>query len=383
MIRAPVNPDVLTWARERAGYQSTQMTAKFPKFVEWETGIRRPTFKQADAVARKFHIPVGYLFLSKPPRSQELPIPDFRTVASAPLEQPSLNLLEVIDTCRKRQDWFKNHARTHEHDEIAFIRSATTDDPPDQVAALMRDKLGFGVADRQECDTWTDALSMFIRAVQDAGPLVMVSGIVGNDTHRKLEPDEFRGFALSDSLAPVIFVNGADTKAAQMFTLAHELAHLWLGESALSNCEASTLAGVRSEETWCNAVAAEFLVPLAEFRPHLTTTTDLSVMLKRLAKVFKVSTLVILRRLLDSNWMTQDEFSVEWSREVAHLKELAKSRGGGGDFFRSVQSRVDSRFARALIASTLEGETLYRDAYELLGVYKQSTFENLTEEVFK
>lgn len=382
MTRAPVNPDVLTWARERAGYQSTQMIAKFPKFIEWETGTRSPTFKQADALARKFHIPVGYLFLSKPPRSQELPIPDFRTVASAPLDQPSLDLLEVIDTCRKRQDWFKNHARIHEHDELVFIGSATTDDPPDQVAALMRDKLGFGVADRQECDTWSDALRMFIRTVQDAGPLVMVSGVVGNDTHRKLDPDEFRGFALSDSLAPVIFVNGADTKAAQMFTLAHELAHLWLGESALSNCEAATFAGVRSEETWCNAVAAEFLVPLAEFRPHLTTTTHLSVMLKRLAKVFKVSTLVILRRLLDSNWMTQDEFSMEWTREVAHLKKLAKSRGGG-DFFRSIQSRVDSRFAKALIASTLEGETLYRDAYELLGVYKQSTFDTLTEEVFK
>ena len=207
----------------------------------------------------------------------------------------------------------------------------------------------------------------------------MVSGVVASNNRRRLDPTEFRGFCLSDSLAPLIFVNGADTKAAQIFTLAHELAHLWLGDTALSNAGVETLDG-RSEEIWCNAVAAEFLVPLDALRTNLRAGESLPDTLPRLARTFKVSTLVVLRRLFDVGRLDRATFDTAWREEVERLHVFDR-RSGGGDFYRTTSARVSRRFARALVVSTIEGQTLYRDAFRMLGISKTSTFSNLGREV--
>src|SRR6185312_8038766 len=136
--------------------------------------------------------------------------------------------------------------------------------------------------ERLRIPTWTDALRRFIEQADAVGVLMMVSGVVGSNNRRKLDPQEFRGFVLADDLAPLVFINGADTKAAQMFTLAHELAHIWLGVSAVSDTQASHMPE-QEVERWCNRVAAELLVPLAVMRAEYEGRRPLEEEINRLA----------------------------------------------------------------------------------------------------
>ncbi len=380
MIRAPVNPELLRWARERAGIAQEDLTGKFKKLPEWESGDIQPSLRQVEAFARAVHVPVGYLFLSEPPK-EAIPIPDFRTFAGHAVARPSPNLLDTIYACQERQGWYREFARVAGESELDFVGSASVDAAPETVAAQIRETLGFDLTARRECPTWTDALRLFIRQADEVGVLVMVSGIVRSNNRRPLDPAEFRGFALCDSLAPLVFINGKDTKAAQMFTLAHELAHVWLGASALSNLGAAPGTGFQREEVWCNAVAAELLVPLEALRSDLRRNEPLPDALFRLARTFKVSTLVILRRLLDAGWLTRERFDAAWAQENERLRTFGQTgSAGGGDFYRTTVARVGRRFARALVASTLEGQTLYRDAFRMLGVRKTETFDNLGRE---
>ena len=380
MTRVAVNTELLCWARERAGLAQDDLIGKFKKLPEWEAGKARPTLKQVEAFARAVHVPVGYLFLTEPPE-EIVPIPDFRTFAGQKVMRPSPNLLDTIYTCQERQSWYRDFVRVEREPELIFVGSATVATSPDVVAAEIRKTLGFNLEAQRACRTWTDAFRLFIEQADKASVLVMISGVVMSNNYRRLDPAEFRGFALSDPLAPLVFVNGSDPKAAQMFTLAHELAHLWLGASALSNIGAAPRLGFRQEEIWCNAVAAEVLVPLAILRAELRNGEPLPDTLSRLARTFKVSTLVVLRRLLDAKWLERSSFDEAWAQELKRLQTLAQGGSGGGNFYHTTLARVSRRFARALVVSTLEGQTLYRDAYRMLGVSRTETFNNLGREV--
>jgi Zn-dependent peptidase ImmA (M78 family)/transcriptional regulator with XRE-family HTH domain len=381
MTRVAVRPELLRWAQERAGVpDADELLGRFPKLREWETGETRPTLKQLEAFAQALHVPIGYLFLPEPPE-EPLPIPDFRTHDGRGVRRASPDLLDMLYACQERQGWYRDFAAVVRMPEAAFVGSAAIADRPQDVAARMGQTLGFDVADRAACRTWEDALRLFIAQADAAGVLVMVSGVVLSNNRRTLDPEEFRGFALADSRAPLVFINGADTKSGQMFTLAHELAHLWLGASAVSDASAAPLNGYRREEVWCNAVAAELLVPLTALRPALQPDEPVDQSMQRLARQFKVSTLVILRRLLDAGALDGPAFARAWAEERARLRDLVRAGAGGGDFYRTTLSRVSRRFARALVESTLEGQTLYRDAFRMLGVKKTETFNNIGREV--
>jgi Zn-dependent peptidase ImmA (M78 family) len=379
VARFAIKPELLAWAIERAGADEEAIAKRFPDFPRWESQELPPTLKQLEAFAQATHTSLGTLFLPEPPH-EIVPIPDFRTVRNAKVTHPSGDLLDAIYLCQMRQDWYRGFISSRGEDRLPFVGSATLESPTDLVASEMRGALGFGLDARRSIPTWEEALNQLSAAIENLGVLVMVSGIVGNNTRRVLNPSEFRGFALADELAPLVFVNGADSKSAQMFTMIHELAHIWLGETALSDVPVATASANRSE-LWCNAVAAEVLVPLtnllAEYRGEPSTEE-----FRRLAKVYKVSTLVVVKRLYDGGQLNWDDFRALYEAERQRVMSIAEGRkGGGGNFYYTQRRRLSPQFVRAVAIDTLEGRTLHRDAYELLGTRKHETFVKLAAQV--
>ena len=374
-FRVDVKPELLRWARERAGADVDALVRKFPKYRQWESGETRPTFRQLESFARTVHAGVGYFFMPEPP-DEPFPIPDFRTVGGAPVGKPSLNLLHTVYLCQRRQDWYREFARAEGEDPLPFVGSASPSDDVEATAARMRAALGFDLEERRDLPTWTEALRGFVAGADALGVLVMVSGVVGNNPHRRLDPEEFRGFALADDLAPLVFVNGADARAAQTFTLAHELAHLWLGETALSDSRPDSVPR-RAVESWCNRVAAELLAPISVVRAEYREEEDLDAALERFARRFKVSRLVALRRLHDAGGLTREEFRRAYAAERERLRNLPKSVGGS--FYPTLRSRVGRRFGHALVVSTFEGRTSFTESFRLLGIRKTSSMRDFAE----
>ncbi len=376
MNRVGIKPELLRWARDRSGQSTEYLLKRFPKLSSWESGSLLPTFKQLEDFAKATRTPIGFLFLQEPP-IEELPITDFRTMGDVSVNRPSPDLLDTLYLCQQRQDWYRDEIRILGELPREFIGSLDISLDVSLAGARLRDLVGLDVEWRRQSRSWTQALRQFINQVDNLGILVMVSGVVGSNTKRQLNPEEFRGFALSDPWAPLVFINGADTKAAQIFTLAHEIIHLWLGESGVSNPQLVTKPD-HAIERWCNQVAAELLVPaeliLNEFDPF----AELQVEIRRLAQQFKVSTLVILRRIYDTKGMSWDEFRSAYREEVSRIQELPP-KSSGGNAINNVGARASKRFARALVISVLEGRTSYTEAFRLLGLRKLSTFERVAE----
>lgn len=367
---------VLRWAAQRARLRDEDLIERFPKWSLWLDGEAQPTLRQLEAFARLTHTAFGYFFLPEPP-AVALPVPDFRTVRDELLTEPSSNLLDTLYLCQQRQGWYRDYARLQGLPPLPFIGSARVEQTPESVAQGIRNTLALS---RQVAPNWEAALRQLIRKTEDAGILVMASSIVGSNTRRPLDVDEFRGFVLSDDSAPLVFLNGADSKSAQMFTLGHELAHLWLGETGISDAQAGRVPA-QSIERWCNQVAAELLMPMDTLRSAYQAGNPIAEEIQRLARIFKVSTLVALRRLFDAGYIDQATLWQQYRIEEARLQKLKEKRGDGGNPYRTIPARASKRFSRAIISSALEGMTSFSEANRLLGVRKTATFDKLAREL--
>ena len=328
------------------------------KYKDWEEGKAEPTLKQVKRIAQKLYVPYGYLFLSNPPE-EKLPIPDFRTIKNKELSNPSIELLDTIYDAQRKQDWLREEKIRENENKVITPKKHTAEEIINKIKEFLAiDKI------RKEEKDYENFLKALIERLHKKEFLIIRNGVVGNNTHRPLEVEEFKGFALFDEYAPLIFINGKDHKSSQIFTLIHELVHLFLNESALDGGY-----DLQTEQN-CNKLAAEILLPGEELKRDFQKTE-----LEKIANTFKVSVFVVLIKAKQSGLINEKEFKNQWKIYQERVKEKTTSKSEGGNFYRNVNFRAGGEnFLFRVGSSTLAGETLYRDAYALTGL-RGKTFD--------
>jgi Zn-dependent peptidase ImmA (M78 family)/transcriptional regulator with XRE-family HTH domain len=375
---AYLNGTVVRWARERAGLELNEMAAKLGKGLTvehvraWEIGKSFPTFTQAELIAEKLRVPLAVLFMNDPPE-EKIPIPDLQTVFGQIQRKPSLEFLELLNDCIVRQQWYQEDRMAEGAEPLPFVGRNQIGDDPKLVASDIAKTLGLTHKFRQQSDTWETFLSRFIQQTENVGVLVMRSSVLRHASIRGLKVDEFRGFAISDPVAPLIFINSRDARAAQIFTLAHELAHIWIEQSGISNPNPTTrLKDLRNPtERFCNEVAAELLIPETSLLGLWNSSETEEMNLKRISTFHRVSKMVAIIRARDLEKLSYDKASALIESEYErYKKESDKQQGqtGGPSFWLSFSPRNSHRFTEAVISALKQHRVLHLEAANLLGV---------------
>jgi len=377
MPRAQINHKMLTWARERSGFSVSEFAAKLhikeERLHRWESGEEQLTFKQAQSFAAKAHVPFGYLFLQKPP-IENLPIPDLRTLDNHGVNRPSAELLDLIKLTLQRQQWYRDYLTNELATPSAAAGRVSPHTSIEKIVGDMRQLLEVPVHPNR--GSWEDYYRDLITRIEAAGVLVMRQANLRHYT-RPLRVEEFRGFAITDDIVPIIFVNHADAPGARLFTLIHELCHIWMGISGVSDGNESSH---HASEIKCNAVAAEFLVPEAEFRPLWKKLENWTDNLAPLEAHFHVSRWALARRAMTLGFISADQYREYIARQKAIWDAREKKGNNGPNFHKTKNAQISKPFSRAVLSQAFNGQILLREAGQLLGV-NPAKLKRFAEEV--
>ena len=387
--QAFINPQMLSWARDRVGLSIAALAQKMKpirpeRIAAWEHGDEedRPTFKQAQRLAYVLRVPFGYLFLAEAP-PEDLPLPDLRTKRDAATLNPSPDFLDVVYDSLRKQEWYHEYLEEQDAAQVPFVGKHNAETPVNLIADDIRHTLGIDDDLRREAKDNDEYFRLLVRQCERAGILVLRSGIVGNNTTRPLDADEFQGFAIADDLAPVVFVNQNDYLSAQIFTLLHEVAHLWIGVSGVSDPDylERPASNEAIHQRFADQIAAEALVPSTEFSTRWDQGHDDATRVGRLRRHYKVSVFVLLRRAYDLGKMSRSKFLSEYDEQRLRIKPKPKGGGGGYNLFFSRNSyTVTAAVLHSLVAGTLpptEGATLLN--VRPMTLYNMERFLSLRE----
>ena len=336
-----VKPEIIEWACARSGKPRDELQAGFPGLDDWVRGAASPTLDDLQGLADATYTGFGDFFGTEPP-CDELPIPDLRSCRDDNVRPPSPHLLQTVYDCQFRQDVYSEYIVAEGGRMSDFSSAAEVGDGVHGVARKFAGIAGFDLALRHDADDAGSDLQKVADAMRDAGVLVFFGGIAGADAARPLDPEEFHGFALADSIAPAIFVNSRCSGAEQMVMLAHGFAHVIAGESGVS--DASSFGGDAGRiERWWAELASALLAPLDDLREQVGGSA---------------------------------------ARDVDYaLGEDRYLQAPSGAECADALARVGRRYARVVVHGIRTGTATYTDIDYLLGIRSLELFEQIASEV--
>lgn len=375
---ALVTPSVMKWARERARLDVATAAHKLQRpeedITKWESGEKRPTLAQAKKASEIYKRSLAVFYLPEPPKDFDT-IKDFRLLPDKNLGEWSPELALLIRQVMVKQEWLSEYFQEVEMEKIPFIGSATTNMSPYKLANEIRKYLNFDISEQIKCKEPREAFNLWIDYAEMAG--------VNICRQRGIESDEARGFALTDEYAPFIYINSNDSYAGRLFTLVHELVHLWINQSGISNLIGNYGRARRPEakiEYFCNQVAGKALVDdqilLSQWKVR-NTEDHLIEQVQRLAHHFSVSGEVIARSLLEQNSISQNDYSGLRNYYIKEWEKYKKKKTSG--FLVYGHRRVlenGNFFSQTVLGAYQQGRILARDASGLLNV-KVNHFDQL------
>ena len=371
-VAVNISPDILVWVLNKI--VDNQRESEIVKLIKnWQSGEETPTFKTIETVSQKTHIPFGYFFLQKPPK-EECELIECRTIDSKALENPSRELIDTVDMMSNVQEWMAEYKQDNGFDKLSFVGSFQEKYSINELISDVRNKLEIKKDWFVNCQNVEESFKYLREKISDLGILVMQNGVVSLNNNRRLDIEEFRAFTLINKYAPLIFINSNDTKNGKIFSLLHELVHIWIGKDNLfNNNDHIGSIRVNKIEQLCNEVAAEILVPMDLFMEKWNETFgEIYEKTREIAQHFKCSNSVIARRALIKNLIdkkTYEEFLREDKKGYEiHLKlKLRNSpESKGGSFYNTLISRWDKKFTFALDNSTKTGRTQYIETYRIV-----------------
>lgn len=376
-VGVPIRPETLRWAMRRAGVEEVSLAKavgirNLDRVRDWLAGSARPTHVQTHKIARKLGVPFSALLVPPPAGEPELPLPDFRRGESRN-RSPSAGLEAVILDALRKRDWYREY-RSRANPHVGLFRGKDARD----AATWAERMLGLSSA-RKEAKSWSAFRSLFRDAIEaKLDVLVLLNSIVGNDTHRPLDENEFSGFALADRMAPLIFVNTRGSVARSIFTLAHELGHVLVAEDALDSDPVAEPA--ESLERFCDRFAAELLMPAETFRAEWSkgAITDPAQTCHDLAERFRVSARATLVRARELGLIDRKTFAGAYEHILrSEKREDDRQTSSGGDFRRLLDTRNGKTFVKAVFEAAGTGDLTYTYAARLLNLAPGSFAEML------
>ena len=339
---AIINPELLVWGRNTIGYDLEYAADKLKipssKLAAWEKGEDRPTVKQLFRAANLYKRPFAAFYFPHPPTQWDKPydkLVDWRTLPEAERAKKSPGLvLELREAARRREILIELAKEMNEVIQ-GFDMVHNPGESSADLAQRVRGLLQVSVADQKSCSTTGDALRMWRLAVESLGTLVFQTGFFNR---MSVKVKEMRGVALHFEHLPIIIINSKDSETGRIFTIMHELGHLILRQSGLSNFR--EFDDPVSDEVYCNAFAGELLVPASALLSESSVRHNNSLLwededLRRLANQYKVGKEVILRRLLANDRTSREHYSrlrAKWQKEWEERQQSGERKGGGPKF---------------------------------------------------